>query len=651
MRRRLFGSAAMLCVPFVAGSAFMLWSGAAAQEGAAEAAPAAPKIARSKIDKVTVYPNSALVTREVEVPDGAGLIELTITPMPDQIVPSTMYSEAGGGLRVLTTRFTTRHVLEDTSEERRKFEAEMEKYQVIAAKIESDIVSLQKNMELLTKLEAVADKGKHTGDETIAMAKYVMENRIERAKEMVAVQEQRRLNAIQMNYIQRKIGELGRGSGKMERDAVLVVDRESGKGGKVRLNYLVSSVAWHPEYKVRAGKVDQDVQFDYLANLTQHSGEDWNQVKMTLSTAQPMLNASPPELCMLQPVLVMRGQPGAPPMPGGGAMPASPFANAYSPGDIAQKAQMQRSNAVQINQFGVGGGGGFGGGGFGKGGKKKGGEGGAGPQAPGFGAGGLQAQKDADRFLNEAASLEQNLDLMQTREEVLANLKKNSKAGVTLMSADGPSVTYHLGNKLTVPSRNDEQVIEVVKLKLAPKFYYKTVPVLNARVYRLADLVNNSEHILLPGEATMYQGTDFVGRMPMPLVAVGEEFTAGFGVDTQLQVQRQMVDQTRSTQGGNQVLKYDYRILVSSFKNEPVKVQVWDRLPKGESESVGVVLLKSTPELCKDGIYLRESRPNNLLRWDAEVPANCNGEKAFAINYEFRMELDRQMAITGFVSK
>ena len=28
-----------------------------------------------------------------------------------------------------------------------------------------------------------------------------------------------------------------------------------------------------------------------------------------------------------------------------------------------------------------------------------------------------------------------------------------------------------------------------------------------------------------------------------------------------------------------------------------------------------------------------------------------NGEKALAINYEFRMELDRQMAITGFISR
>jgi len=386
------------------------------------------------------------------------------------------------------------------------------------------------------------------------------------------------------------------------------------------------------------------VQVDYQANLMQHSGEDWNQVKMTLSTAQPMLNASPPELCMLQPILVVRGTPGGPPMPGGGGFPASAFAGAYAPGDIAKKAMTQRGEAAQLNsaQFG----GGFGGTAPGA----------KGP--PGKGHGGFQGaafaeqvQKQADRFLNEAAALEQNLDLMKSRDEVLADLKKGKGPIAGPAGTDGPSVTYHLPNKLTVPSRNDEQVIEVVKLNLTPKYYYKTVPVLNTHVYRLADLVNKSEHVLLPGEATMYQGTDFVGRMPMPLVAVGEEFTAGFGVETQLQIQRQMVDQTRSTAGGNQVLKYEYRILVSSFKSEPVNLQVWDRLPKGETESVGVILVKTAPELCKDGLYLRESRPNNLLRWDVEVPANCNGEKAFPITYEFRMELDRQMAITGFQTK
>jgi hypothetical protein len=613
MRRWYFGSVVMLCLVLLGALGPRLLSGGKGDEANN---PPAPKIAKSKIDKVTVYPNSALVTRDVDVPDGNGLVELVVAPMPDQIIPSTMYSEGADGIRVLTTRFSTRQVLEDTSEERRKLEAEKEKYQVVASKIDSETAASQKNLDLLNKLENSSEKGKFTGDEMIAMSKYVMEQRIEKAKEMVALKEQKRLNDIQLNFIQRKLGELGQGSGRMEREAVIVVDRESGKGGKVRLNYLVGAVAWHPEYKVRAGKVDEPMQIDYLANLKQHSGEDWNHVKMTLSTAQPMLNASPPELCMLQPILAHRGTPGVPPMPtgAGGAVPG-PYAQPTPPAELANKALQLRGQAG-IN----------------------------------LKVGKAKEQQEANKFLNDAAAYEQNLDLMRSRDEVLAELKKKHAASGP-MSTDGPSVTYHLNSKLTVPSRNDDQVIEVVKLNLTPKYYYKTVPVLNTHVYRLADLVNKSSHILLPGEATMYQGSDFVGRMPMPLVAVGEEFTAGFGVDTQLQIQRQMVDQTRTTQGGNQVIRYEYRILVSSFKSEPVKLQVWDRLPKGENETVGVTLLKSAPDLSKDGLYLRESRPNNLLRWDVEVAANCNGENALPITYEFRMELDRQMAITGFQSR
>jgi hypothetical protein len=99
------------------------------------------------------------------------------------------------------------------------------------------------------------------------------------------------------------MAELGRGGSRMEREAVLVVDCEAGKGGNVRLNYLVGSVGWRPEYKVRAGKVEDDVRIDYLANLTQHSGEEWGNVKLTPSTAQAMLNAAHPELAMLQPLL------------------------------------------------------------------------------------------------------------------------------------------------------------------------------------------------------------------------------------------------------------------------------------------------------------------------------------------------------------
>ena len=126
----------------------------------------------------------------------------------------------------------------------------------------------------------------------------------------------------------------------------------------------------------------------------------------------------------------------------------------------------------------------------------------------------------------------------------------------------------------------------------------------------------------------MYLGADFVGRMNLDLVAIGEHFTAGFGVDPQLQVTRELLSKTKSLQGGNQVHDLRYQIRIASFKSKEVKMQVWDRLPHGENESLGVTLVKATPELCKDPVYQREERSNNLLRWDLEVAPRMRGEKA-----------------------
>ena len=51
----------------------------------------------------------------------------------------------------------------------------------------------------------------------------------------------------------------------------------------------------------RAGKGEKDpVQVEYLAGVVQQTGEDWTNVKLILSTAQPMLNAAPPDLRILR---------------------------------------------------------------------------------------------------------------------------------------------------------------------------------------------------------------------------------------------------------------------------------------------------------------------------------------------------------------
>src|SRR5580700_1809775 len=126
----------------------------AARDGdppAKEEAP--PKTAASRIAQVTVYPNSALITREVEVPAGMGNMELVVNPLPQFTLNSSLYSEGSDGIRVLTTRFRTRPVKEDTREEVRKLETESKKLISQQEALQADIGALEQNMALMNKLE------------------------------------------------------------------------------------------------------------------------------------------------------------------------------------------------------------------------------------------------------------------------------------------------------------------------------------------------------------------------------------------------------------------------------------------------------------------------------------------------------------------
>jgi len=621
-------------------------------EAAKDEAP--PKAANSKIVAVTVYPNSALVTREVDVPAGNGVVELVVTPLPQHTINSSLYSESSDGIRVLSTRFRIRPVREDTREEVRKLEDEIKKLQQNAQRLQAEMEALKQNMALIAKLEGytaastthATEKGKLDSKETIELAKYLMEGRGEKTKEAVKLQENMQTNSEQLEFANRKLREMTAGTSKTERDAVIVVDKVNNGPGKVRLNYLVDAASWHPAYKLRSGKDLKDpVQLEYLAAIVQQTGEDWSTVKMTLSTAQPMLNAAPPELRALAVNVVSKNIDVAtlapmpiPQPPGNRGAPGAPVAVNQSfqpgPGQLGQfgnvggqfaNPSLSRVNTKDLNEFAQQ--------------LKK------------------QAQQEdnqrntmtANEIYNFASNLEQARDLTADAHEVVKPL---TRGGVNKgPKNEGPSVTFHLNTKLTVPSRNDEQVIEVARIDLAPDYFYKAVPVLTQHVYRQANIVNKSQYVLLPGEATMYNGTDFVGRMSMPLVAIGETFTAGFGAEPQIQVQRQMTDKKRTMQGGNQILTYEYRILINSFKQEKVKLQVWDRLPQAENETLNVTLVKTTPELSKDAMYVREEKSQNLLRWDIELDQDMNGEKAILLGYEFKLELAKDMIFGTFQSK
>src|SRR5262249_45037497 len=158
------------------------------------------------------------------------------------------YSEGSDGIRVLTTRYRTRPIKEDTREEVRKLESERKKLQESAQKLQADMAACQQNLHMLNKLEdftAGQARGAHKAaakrEAVIAMARYVMESRAAKTKESVALQQEFRDNQEQAQFVDRQLQDLAAGTSRVERDAVIVVDKTNGAGGKIRLNYLVNA--------------------------------------------------------------------------------------------------------------------------------------------------------------------------------------------------------------------------------------------------------------------------------------------------------------------------------------------------------------------------------------------------------------------------
>ncbi len=560
---------------------------------------------KHRIVAVTVYQGNALITREVTVPEGKGAIELLVSPLPPHTLASSPYTEGLDGIRVLNTRYRTIPIKEDTREEVRKLETQIRQLVAEAQRLQADIKLAGEHQAFLAKLEAftgvtmqhLTDKGQLSSDAVIGLSKFIMQTRTERTTAAVALQQKLQEVTEQTEFAKRQLAEKSVGISRTERVAIITIDKANEAAGTIRLNYLVDAVSWQPQYKFRAGKANEPVQLEYLAAVHQQTGEDWANVALALSTAQPLLHAAPPDLRMLEVSAVPLSTPRQ-------VAAVPPGVNAF--GEYKKRADGGRAQGQALQNEGN--------------------------------------WLEAGKAINDAAACEQQGELLASRDEIMAQVRESALI-------EGPSVTYRLKGQLSLPSRNDAQIMEVTRLQLSPDYYYKAVPVLTPHVYRQADLTNKSEYVLFPGEATMYIGSDFVGRQQLPLVAIGKPFAVSFGVDPQIQVQRTLVNKNRVTSGGNQVHSFDYRLLVNSYKTEPVKVQVWDRLPKGEAQAIAVSLVSQKPDLSGDAIYVREDRPKNLLRWDVIVQPTQNGEKALTIDYAYKLELDKQMGIGTVVAK
>ena len=217
-------------------------------------------------------------------------------------IENSLYTEGADGLRVLSTRFRTRAVKEDTRQEVRAKEELIKKLSVEAQKLKNEIAVQEQDLQYLQKLEgftgatltALTSQGRLDSEAILSLSKFIMDRRSAKATSETDLNQRLKANTEAAELAKKQLAELSAGPGRTERDAVIVVSKSRPAAGTVRLGYLVSAATWTPQYRLRGGADNAPVRLEYLASVVQQTGEEWPAVRVTLSTARPSLDAAPP---------------------------------------------------------------------------------------------------------------------------------------------------------------------------------------------------------------------------------------------------------------------------------------------------------------------------------------------------------------------
>ncbi len=582
-----------------------------------------------KITAVTVYRGQALVTRTITTTLAAGDQEVIISGLPENIVPDSLYATATEALAVRSVRYRSLAVTNDPREDVRKIDDQLLAAQGVQRRIDSDINTLNARGLYLDKLTGFVtpsasvemSKGVLNPDALIKTTQFIFAQRDEIAKKLLDLSTERDQVLKKINLLQLQREQLTKDSSKIDRNAVVFVTAEREGPFTFALNYLVANVDWTPAYSARLSADRKQLNLEYQAVVSQISGEDWKDVALTLSTTRPNMSA---EMPALSPMIVALSV----------ANPPNSISNVrdYNRTQQSLNRQAHGKDSIDYDKFS----------------SPNGTTGANGPA----GASGQEGSSELANFgpisdneslqRNMLAARAQNLELA-AGDEVIRIAAKNSQPNAEMLA-----VAYNIAGKVSLASRSDQQMFRISLINLPANFNYTAIPLLTDFIYQGVSTHNTSEVALLPGPYNAYLDGSFAGRGMLPLIAVGQNMSIGFGTETRLRATRELIDKTTDIRGGNKIVKYNYRLKVRNFMNTPASVRIWDRLPQATDNNVSLTLNPELlkPELSTDDFYKTEERPLGLLRWDAVVPAHTEGLTPFTINYQFSMEFDKNFNVS-----
>ena len=251
------------------------------------------------ITDVTVFQRGAQVTRATDVRVPSGTTRLTFTGLAPGLDPESIQLNASGAVTVLSVVHRTNY-LEDVGPSEAAVALQTVRQTLRdSLKAEEMLLDVYEQEEALL-LANTSIGGTTTGVEVAelrAAADFFRTRLTEiKARQREIAKTMERLRE-RLTEIEGQLSEIAANRPRRTTSEVdVTLTAATPVQSALTLRYLAPNAGWTPRYDLRVDDVEGPIAFAYNANVTQQSGEDWTDVRLTLSTGDPSRPGTIPNL-------------------------------------------------------------------------------------------------------------------------------------------------------------------------------------------------------------------------------------------------------------------------------------------------------------------------------------------------------------------
>ncbi len=332
-----------------------------------------------------------------------------------------------------------------------------------------------------------------------------------------------------------KLAELNFNENQRSNQVIILIESDVAEKATIGLTYLVSDCGWAATYDLSATDVNQKVNLKYKAQVYNNTGNEWKDVDLTLSTADPLLSAS-------QPIL-------------------SPWYLDYytaNTWNYDKKVQGQKNDYLDKARNDLS----------------------------------IANQRVYDGYIlnnqNDIQTINQSLEL--NPQGGFNPVFGQTNVQMRQIEISELSTEFEIKNTFSCPSDAKPYIVDVKEYNLDATYSYVTVPKLDQGTFLIANIVDWQDLDLVPGPTNVYFGGMYVGVSEIDTRNTSDTLALSLGRDSKVVVARKLKKEVSSKKviGSTKKETYLYEISLRNNRSTPITIDVFDQIPIARNTDITV---------------------------------------------------------------